>query len=110
LKKKFKKTTKRQIHKVAKIKKIQPLKTSGKYLDFVSLIDDKHLVAIKDKLYDCRTKNRNRIKPTKKHKVHKNKGKFTYYTMEKKGKIKEVKSTEKSAYLKRGWTVVERCL
>jgi hypothetical protein len=111
LKKQFKITSKKQIYFLAnKRLGIQVFKTSGKYLDFVSLIDDEQKNEIKNKLKDCRTKTRKRIKETKKHKVHKNKGKFTYYTMEKKGKIKEVKSTERSAYLRRGWTVVERCL
>ncbi|MCL2434588.1 MAG: hypothetical protein FWD09_00435 [Lentimicrobiaceae bacterium] len=106
LKKKFKITSKRQIYKVAKEKEIQPFNISSKYLDYVSLINDEHLITIKDKLNDCKTKTRKRIKPTKKHKEHKNKGKVTMYFIEKNGKIKEVKSNEKSAYLKRGWTIV----
>jgi hypothetical protein len=110
LKKKFNIKSKWQIKKIAKIKEIQPLMTSAKYLDFVSLINDEHLIAIKDKLNDCRTKTRKRIKQTKKHKEHKNKGRFTMYIIEKKGEIKEVKSNERSAYLHRGWTVVERSL
>jgi len=105
LKKHFKRTTKKQIDYLAKKSGIQPFNTSAKYLDFVSLIEDRHLIVIKNKLNECRTKTRNRIKPTKKHKKHKNEGKFTMYTIEKNGSTKIVKSTEKSAYLNRGWVI-----
>jgi len=106
LKKHFNRTTKKQIDYLAKKSGIKPFNTSAKYLDFVSLIEDKHLIVIKNKLNECRTKTRNRIEPTKKHKKHKNKGKFTMYTMEKNGSTKIVKSTEKSAYFNRGWVIV----
>ena len=103
--KNFKMTSKR-IYKVRNDLEIQIFETSEKYLDFVSLIENEHLFAIKNKLNECRTKSRNRTEPTKPHKVHKNKGKFTFYTIEKNGKTKTVNSTEKSAYLKRGWKIL----
>ena len=111
LKEKFKITSKKQTYFLAnKRLGIQPLATSNKYLEFVSLIGDEHKIDIKNKLHNCRTKTRYRINPTKKHKEHKNKGRFTMYIIEKKGEIKEVKSSQKSAYLDKGWTVVERSL
>jgi len=105
LKKKFKITSKKQIYKIAKDKEIQPFNISNKYFESVSLIENEALIAIKNKLNECRTKKRNRIEPTKPHKEHKNKGKFTYYTIEKNGVTREVKSTEKAAFLKRGWSI-----
>ena len=107
LKAKFKITSKRQIYKIAKDKEIEVLNTSHKYIDFVSLIGGDGLIAIKAKLNECRTKSRNRYLPTKKHKEHKNKEKITYYKIEKNGKTKTVKSKDRSAYLNRGWIVVE---
>jgi len=109
LKSRFKITSKKQIYYIAnKVLGIQPFNTSDKYMDFVSIIADEHLIAIRNKLHECRTKSRNRYLPTKKHKTHKNKGKITYYVIEKKGVTRTVKSKDKTSYLNKGWSVVEQ--
>jgi hypothetical protein len=106
LKKRFNITSKKQIKYIAMVKyQIEIILTSNKYLDFVSLIEGDGLIAVKNKLNECRTKERKRIKPTKKHKTHKNK---VNYIIERDGVTKEVKAKDRAAFEKRGWVTVDR--
>jgi len=95
--------SKKMIYSIAESAGIKAINTSHQYLEFVSIInDDEHEIAIKNKLNYCRTKKREHD-PTKPRKIYKNKGKITYCTIEKNGRMKEIKLSDKSAYFKNGW-------
>lgn len=70
--------------------------------------DEKKATLGKRKKHKERNDKGSSHKPHKEHKERKDKGKITIWRLEKGNKYIDVTSSQKSCYLKRGWTVVEK--